>query len=89
MHGAAGRAPVTPSRCVHTLSTWRAQGEKADFAQLDELISFANISNDEGDFGQALELGLDLFSHAAEFKRDACQLLVPTYKLLGRWVGLQ
>lgn len=65
------------------------QGTEADFAALDELINYANISNDEADFGQALELGLDLFSHAVEFKSDACQLLAPTYRLLNRSVAVR
>ena len=33
------------------------QGGQANYDELDELITFANISNDEADYGQALQLG--------------------------------
>eukprot|EP00041_Stephanoeca_diplocostata_P025779 m.682800 g.682800 ORF g.682800 m.682800 type:complete len:252 (-) comp22823_c0_seq13:1651-2406(-) len=59
-------------------------GKEPDFRKLDELITYANIANDEGDPGQPLKLGLDLFSFAIEFDNDACNLLAPTYRLLGR-----
>lgn len=51
---------------------------------LDRIISFANIANDECDYGQALKLGLDLYSHAEVFDNDAMALLAPTYRLLQR-----
>lgn len=34
------------------------QGKEPDFRKLDELITYANIANDEGDPGQPLKLGV-------------------------------
>ena len=59
-------------------------GAAPDFSMLDRIISFANIANDECDYGQALKLGLDLYSHADVFDNDALALLAPTYRLLQR-----
>ena len=36
-----------------------------DFAELDRLLTYANIANDEMDPGQPLKLGLDLFQFAS------------------------
>ena len=59
-------------------------GGKPSFQQLDTLIQFANIANDEMDFGHALELGLDLFNFDTIFRNDAANLLIPPYNLLNR-----
>lgn len=59
-------------------------GGKPSFEQLDNLIQFANIANDEMDFGHGLELGLNLFNFDTLFRRDAANLLIPTYNLLNR-----
>lgn len=61
----------------------KARGESPNFTELDRLITFANIANDECDPGQALKLGLDLFT-VVELDSDTANLLTPTYKLLNR-----
>nr|CAH8828349.1 unnamed protein product [Trichobilharzia regenti] len=38
------------------------EAQLAKFIPLDELITYANFANDEGDFGQGLELGLSLLA---------------------------
>lgn len=53
--------------------------------QLQQVITAANIANDECDFGTSVELGLDLFAFgASEFDQSALQLLTTGYNLLGR-----
>jgi hypothetical protein len=53
--------------------------------ELDLLITNASISNDENDFGGALELGMNLFCHGHEsFHAAALGILRSTYSLLGR-----
>lgn len=53
--------------------------------QLQPVITFANIANDESDFGTSLELGLDLFTYGSPLlHRTARQLLTTAYNLLGR-----
>jgi hypothetical protein len=37
-------------------------------ADLDELVTWCNIANDECDFGMSLQLGLDLFCHDPMFQ---------------------
>lgn len=53
--------------------------------QLQQVVTAANIANDECDFGTSVELGLDLFAYGGtEFERTALQLLSTGYSLLGR-----
>ena len=53
--------------------------------QLQQVITAANIANDECDFGTSVELGLDLFAFGGpEFDQYALQLLITGYSLLGR-----
>ncbi|XP_034240414.1 histone PARylation factor 1 [Thrips palmi] len=53
--------------------------------QLQQVITAANIANDECDFGTSVELGLDLFAFGGpEFDQSALQLLTTGYTLLGR-----
>uniref|UniRef100_A0A1B6FYY8 PBZ-type domain-containing protein n=2 Tax=Cuerna arida TaxID=1464854 RepID=A0A1B6FYY8_9HEMI len=53
--------------------------------QLQPVITFANIANDECDFGTSLELGQDLFTYGSPLlHRSAKQLLTTAYTLLGR-----
>ncbi|XP_065347625.1 histone PARylation factor 1 [Cloeon dipterum] len=52
---------------------------------LDSLITYANIANDECDFGGPLELGINMFCHGNElFHPQIMGVLVATYQLLGR-----
>ena len=51
---------------------------------MDELVNWANIANDESDFGASLQLAADLFNHAPLFARQACALYRTAYTLLGR-----
>lgn len=54
-------------------------------SELHEVITWANIAVDEGDFGTALELGIDLFCFRSKyFNSMIVQLLTSTYKLLQR-----
>ena len=53
--------------------------------QLQQVITAANIANDECDFGTSVELGLDLFTFGGtELQQSALQLLSTGYNLLGR-----
>lgn len=55
------------------------------WTQLQPVITFANIANDECDFGTSLELGIDLFCYGSPLlHRSAKQLMVTAYNLLGR-----
>ena len=53
-------------------------------ADLDSLVNWANIANDEGDFGASLQLGLDVFNHDMLFARLAGRTLTTAYELLDR-----
>jgi len=53
-------------------------------AELDDLINWSNIANDESDFGASLRLGADLFNHDVCFAPQAAQQLSTAYTLLGR-----
>lgn len=53
--------------------------------QLQQVITAANIANDECDFGTSVELGLDLLAFGgSELEQSAVQLLSTGYSLLGR-----
>lgn len=53
--------------------------------QLQPVITFANIANDECDFGTSLELGLDLFTYGSPLLHCTVrQLLTTAYTLLDR-----
>lgn len=66
-------------------------------ARLDELMTFVQFANDEGDYGQGLELGLDLlayhpdmktleesFEKAGRLNRRITSLMTIGYQLAGR-----
>ena len=53
-------------------------------SELDDLVNWATIANDEGDFGASLQLGQDLFNHAPAFGPLAARILNTSYTLLGR-----
>ena len=55
-------------------------------AELDDLINWANIANDESDFGASLQLGQDLFNHDLTFAPLAGRTLSMAYTLLDREV---
>ncbi|RZF46958.1 hypothetical protein LSTR_LSTR011226 [Laodelphax striatellus] len=58
---------------------------RGHMSRLQPVITFANIANDECDFGTSLELGLDLFSFGSPFLHDSAKILASTaYNLLGR-----
>nr|6TX1_A Chain A, Predicted protein [Nematostella vectensis]6TX1_B Chain B, Predicted protein [Nematostella vectensis] len=53
--------------------------------ELQELLTFVQFANDEGDYGMGLELGLDLFCFGSkQFHNTILQLLPLAYQLLGR-----
>ena len=64
----------------------RSTGEaKASALQeLDSLLNWATIANDESDFGASLQLGADIFNHAPCFANLASRTLGTAYRLLGR-----
>jgi len=52
---------------------------------LMEIIMLIQFANDESDFGEGLELGLDLFCYGGEiFHKTILKLLPLAYQLLGR-----
>jgi hypothetical protein len=53
-------------------------------SELDELINWSNIANDESDFGASLQLGSDLLNHHIRFAPAAQQQLTTAYALLDR-----
>ena len=56
----------------------------AALQELDSLLNWATIANDESDFGASLQLGADIFNHAPCFANLASRVLGTTYRLLGR-----
>ena len=66
-------------RYFKSLLVAKEEGRDLDFSELDRLITFANIANDECDYGQALKLGLDMFT-MVELDGDTQNLLAPTYR---------
>lgn len=59
--------------------------KESENEKLDLVLNFANIANDECDFGAGLELGINLFcSGHEEFHPAALGLLRSTYALLQR-----
>lgn len=63
----------------------RQEDKDKAFDQLQQVITAANIANDECDFGTSVELGLDLFAFGgSELEQSALQLLSTGYSLLGR-----
>ncbi|KAF4703741.1 hypothetical protein FOZ63_011472, partial [Perkinsus olseni] len=62
---------------------------KRDTSKLDEIFTWTNIGNDEGDFGMGLELGQDLFCAdkpgvSPVFTKPLTTILRNAYNLLGR-----
>ena len=53
-------------------------------AELDDLVNWATIANDESDFGASLQLGQDLFNHSPAFGPLAARILSTAYTLLDR-----
>lgn len=71
--------------------------DKPNTSRLDELMTFVQFANDEGDYGEGLELGLDLlafhppsktvdetFEKARQLNRRIICLLATGYQLAGR-----
>lgn len=57
----------------------------ACLSKLHEIINWANIAIDEGDYGTGLELGINLFCFGSKyFHSMIIQLLSTVYKLLDR-----
>lgn len=55
------------------------------FDPLTEIITYVQFANDECDFGEGLELGLDLFSFGSEvFHSTILSVLPLAYDLLNR-----
>ena len=52
--------------------------------ELDSLVNWANIANDECDFGASLQLGCDIFNHSPCFASLAGRTLSTAYTLLDR-----
>jgi len=68
------------SSLVHTKKESRGKFQ----AELDDLINWANIANDESDFGASLRLGMDIFNHSPALALLAGRTLQTAYTLLGR-----
>ena len=55
------------------------------FDPLQEIITFVQFANDECDYGEGLELGLDLFANGSPLFHSALRnLLTVAYSLLDR-----
>lgn len=55
------------------------------FGPLTDIVTLIQFANDECDYGEGLELGLDLFSFGNEiFHKTILQLMGLAYNLLGR-----
>ncbi|XP_054264525.1 histone PARylation factor 1-like isoform X2 [Macrosteles quadrilineatus] len=77
---------VTIKKILKGIVESKSEEERTKYwEQLQPVMTFANIANDECDFGTCLELGLDLFSYGNELlHRSILQLLPTTYNLLQR-----
>jgi len=61
------------------------QERTARFDVLMEIITLVQFANDECDYGEGLELGLDLFSYGGEVLHKTILSLLPlAYQLVGR-----
>ena len=61
------------------------QQRLSNFDPLQEIIQFVQFANDECDYGEGLELGLDLFANGSPiFHKATRNLLTVAYSLLGR-----
>lgn len=49
----------------------KPEARAAPQSELDELVNWANIANDECDFGASLQLGSDLFNHSPQVRLRA------------------
>ena len=55
------------------------------FEPLQELVTLCQFANDEGDFGEGIELGLDLFAYGSERLHSTILCLLPIcYQLADR-----
>ncbi|XP_050541400.1 histone PARylation factor 1-like isoform X5 [Daktulosphaira vitifoliae] len=85
-----GYRPLSESDSVlrKILKSYREASKSKKVAEMDKLqpiITYANIANDECDFGTGLELGIDIFCDGnSELHRICKQLLVTVYNLLRR-----
>lgn len=70
--------PVSHLTSLNIVTFFRLQ------ADLDDLINWANIANDECDFGASLRLGMDLFNHSPTLAPLAARVLKTAYTLLDR-----
>ena len=68
------------------ISDSKSEAERdKNFEALQELITLVQFANDECDYGEGLELGMDLFCYGgATFHNTIRQLLPLAYMLLGR-----
>uniref|UniRef100_A0A7S3AWL4 Uncharacterized protein n=1 Tax=Haptolina ericina TaxID=156174 RepID=A0A7S3AWL4_9EUKA len=62
----------------------KPEARAAPQSELDELVNWANIANDECDFGASLQLGSDLFNHSPQLAALTGRVLQTAYTLLGR-----
>lgn len=59
--------------------------QNKNFDELQELITLVQFANDECDFGEGLELGLDLFSYGSKVFHPQIEMLMPlAYQFLKR-----
>lgn len=77
---------VTLKKMLKSLVEVETEEERKQlWGKLQPVLTYANIANDECDFGTGLELGLDLFSFGHEiFHKAILQILTTSYNLLGR-----
>lgn len=70
-------------KAVVNSKTDKEKDEAMDAIQ--ELITLVQFANDECDYGEGLELGLDLFCYGSEVFHPMIECLLPlAYQLLGR-----
>lgn len=77
---------VTLKKMLRSLVEVETEEERKQlWGKLQPVLTYANIANDECDFGTGLELGLDLFCFGHEiFHKAILQILTTSYNLLGR-----
>ncbi|ESP02117.1 hypothetical protein LOTGIDRAFT_111475, partial [Lottia gigantea] len=81
--------PETPGdlkKMLKRIVESRTENERhLKFEPLQELITYVQFANDECDYGEGLELGLDLFTYGGEVFHSTILTLLPlAYQLLGR-----
>ena len=65
-------------------SSSSSSSSRSTDSSLREVMTWAHIANDEGDYGMALELGMNMWMLGVPLQKEALELLLVSYRLLQR-----